>query len=103
MFAGFRNTGCVGVGKVSDQSVVLAELGADVTLRKGKNGEPFRTDEGHWILDGDFGPSITDPAEMARELSTWPGIVEHGLFCGMAERIFLGTDDDVSIIVGTTE
>jgi len=81
----------------------LAELGADVTLRKGKNGEPFRTDEGHWILDGDFGPSITDPAEMARELSTWPGIVEHGLFCGMAERIFLGTDDDVSIIVGTTE
>src|SRR6185503_10332818 len=34
----------------------LSSLGAGVTLRRNEAGEPFRTDEGHWILDCAFGP-----------------------------------------------
>ena len=76
----------------------LAALGATVTLRTNPAGAPFRTDEGHWILDGDFGPAISDPAGLARDLSSWPGVVEHGLFCGMAECVLLGTEDQVTIV-----
>lgn len=78
----------------------LTDLGAAVTLRSDAAGAPFRTDEGHWILDSHFGPTVSDPAELARDLSTWPGVVEHGLFCGMAERILMGHEDQVTIITG---
>jgi len=76
----------------------LAALGAVVTLRQTAKGEPFRTDENHWILDCAFGPSITDPPGLAQTLSALPGVVEHGLFCGMTECVFLGTGDQVSTI-----
>ncbi len=76
----------------------LATLGAAVSLRRTANGEPFRTDEKHWILDCAFGPTITDPAGLAQTISACPGVVEHGLFCGMTERVLLGTDDQVVVI-----
>lgn len=78
----------------------LAALGAVVTLRQTAEGEPFRTDEDHWILDCAFGPSITDPPGLAQTLSALPGVVEHGLFCGMAECVYLGTGDQVLTITG---
>lgn len=80
----------------------LAELGAVVSLRRAVDDEPFRTDENHWILDCAFGPTITDPTNLAQTLSAMPGVVEHGLFCGMAERVLLGTDSQVSTIMGQT-
>ncbi len=76
----------------------LSDMGASVNLRTVANGEPFQTDEGHWILDGSFGPSITEPASLAKQLSVWPGVVDHGLFCGMAEQVILGSANGVSII-----
>jgi ribose 5-phosphate isomerase A len=78
----------------------LAALGAVVTLRQAADGEPFRTDENHWILDCAFGPTISNPPGLAQTLSALPGVVEHGLFCGMTECVLLGTDDQVSIITG---
>ncbi|MDA1099804.1 MAG: ribose-5-phosphate isomerase RpiA [Proteobacteria bacterium] len=79
-------------------SLRLAELGAVATLRQTADGEPFRSDENHWILDCAFGPTITDPPGLARTLSTLPGVVEHGLFCGMTERVLLGSDDQAIVI-----
>lgn len=79
-------------------SLRLADLGAAVTLRRTAGGEPFRSDENHWILDCAFGPSIMDPPSLAQTLSSLPGVVEHGLFCGMTERIFLGSGDQVTVI-----
>ncbi|MFP6748209.1 MAG: ribose-5-phosphate isomerase RpiA [Alphaproteobacteria bacterium] len=76
----------------------LTDLGAAVTLRLDAAGAPFRTDEGHWILDGDFGPTISDPPALASDISTWPGVVEHGLFCGMAEQVVMGSGERVTII-----
>ena len=52
-------------------------------VRKGTDGQPFVTDENNHILDCHFG-EISDPDDLARKLSQMPGVVEHGLFIGMA-------------------
>ena len=75
----------------------IAALGAEATLRMAEDGSPFVTDEGHWILDCAFG-RIEEPAGLARRLSALAGIVEHGLFVGMAELVLLGTDQAVERI-----
>jgi ribose 5-phosphate isomerase A len=62
-------------------------LGAFVKLRQ-SNGRPYVTDEGHHILDCSFG-QISDPRSLARKLSDMPGIVEHGLFIGMASIVLV--------------
>ena len=61
----------------------IEALGADVQLRMGSDGKPYVTDENHHILDCRFG-QIRDPEGLACELSSMPGLVEHGLFIGMA-------------------
>jgi ribose 5-phosphate isomerase A len=66
----------------------LAPLLPDAVLRA-TDGEPFRTDEGHYILDCALHPSA-DPDLLAHELEHLPGVMEHGLFIGMAERALLG-------------
>jgi ribose 5-phosphate isomerase A len=69
-------------------------LGASVSLRR-SNGRPYVTDEGHHILDCSFG-QIPDPPSLARKLSDMPGIVEHGLFVGMANVVLIATGNDVT-------
>jgi len=61
----------------------IRELGAEVRLRTLGDGKPFLTDEKNHILDCRFGP-IRDVEGLARQLSDMPGLVEHGLFVGMA-------------------
>jgi ribose 5-phosphate isomerase A len=65
----------------------IASLGAKTVLRDG-----FSTDGGHIILDCDFGP-IMDPLALARSLDSTVGVVEHGLFLGMATQAFVATAD----------
>ena len=72
----------------------LEDLGARVTVRQGRDGQPFRTDEGNLILDCAFGP-IADPFALARELDARTGIVEHGLFLGMATDLLVASDDGI--------
>lgn len=69
-------------------------LGASVSLRQ-SNGRPFVTDEGHHILDCSFG-QISDPPSLARKLSDMPGIVEHGLFIGMANVVLIARGNHVT-------
>ena len=61
----------------------ITALGAAVQLRKNVDGTPYVTDENNHILDCRFG-EIRDPDTLARALSEMPGVVEHGLFIGMA-------------------
>lgn len=61
----------------------IAELGAEVKLRTVAEGRPYLTDENNYILDCRFG-EIRDAEGLARRLSEMPGVVEHGLFIGMA-------------------
>jgi ribose 5-phosphate isomerase A len=61
----------------------LESLGAKVEPRYHADGGEFVTDSGNMILDCDFGP-IHEPAELAASLGARAGIVEHGLFVGLA-------------------
>jgi ribose 5-phosphate isomerase A len=65
----------------------LRRLGANPTLR-----ENFRSDEGHYVLDCGFG-EIASAENLAQYLDAAIGVVEHGLFLGMATRIFVGRDE----------
>jgi ribose 5-phosphate isomerase A len=60
--------------------------------RREAGGDPYVTDEGHYILDCAIPPDA-DPAALDSELKRIPGVVEHGLFLGMAERALLGRPD----------
>jgi len=72
----------------------IAALGAVVTVRGTSLGKPFLTDEGNHILDCNFG-QIPDPPALAGALEAIPGVVEHGLFIGMAAVALIGKDDQV--------
>ena len=61
----------------------LARLGANPVLRQNGQGQPFRSDGGNFILDCHFGP-IAEPDRLERELVQIVGVVEAGLFVGMA-------------------
>jgi ribose 5-phosphate isomerase A len=73
----------------------IAALGATVNLRRDAKGNPFISDEGHHILDCSFG-QIPDPATLARTLSDMPGVVEHGLFIGLATAVLMAEGDKVT-------
>ena len=72
----------------------IEALGAKVSLRNYAYGNPYVTDEGHHILDCTFG-EIRDPAALAEKLRHIPGVIEHGLFIGMAELALIGKDGEV--------
>ena len=71
----------------------LSALLPDAQLRlNGAGSKPYVTDEGHYILDAPI-PEASDPSTLATALKTIPGVVEHGLFLGMASVALLGNDD----------
>ena len=63
----------------------------DLRLRSAANGGPFATDGGHYILDAHLG-RIDAPEVLAAVLVTIPGVVEHGLFLGLATGAILATN-----------
>jgi ribose 5-phosphate isomerase A len=69
----------------------IAALGCEPVLRGGGNA-PFRTDSGNLILDCPFG-RIEDPARLAAALSGIAGVVEHGLFVGLATTVLVAEAD----------
>ena len=60
-------------------------------LRTAANGQPFVTDGGHYILDAALG-RIEAPERVAAALAAIPGVVEHGLFIGVASGAILATE-----------
>lgn len=65
--------------------------------RRTSDGRAFRTDEGHAILDYRPGP-IADPAALDRALLAIPGVVDHGLFLGMATRAIVADATGVTVL-----
>ncbi len=64
------------------------------TLRE-EHGDPFVTDNGNRILDLATGP-IEDPEGLAQRLQTTPGVIEHGLFLGMADACLVAGQSRVT-------
>ncbi len=71
----------------------LASMGAAVTLRS-KGGRPVTTDQGNLLLDAAFGP-MENPAAIAEKLNGRAGIVEHGLFIGLAHDVIVAGREGV--------
>jgi len=76
----------------------LKQLGANPALRLGVDNKPYVTDGGHYILDCAFGP-MDAPKEVAQHLDQVVGVVEHGLFLGFAEEVYIGGPKGVKILV----
>lgn len=72
----------------------LDSLGAKVQLRKNADGEIFRTDQGNYILDCNFGV-ISNPLELSIKLEKRAGIIEHGLFIKTTNDLVIGGTDSV--------
>jgi ribose 5-phosphate isomerase A len=70
------------------QAAYLESLGAETELRYNSNGDIFSTDQGNVILDCRF-DSIPHPAELAARMNARAGIVEHGLFIGLATDVIV--------------
>jgi len=89
-------------GLTATRNMVIA-LAADagcegeITLRQGDGGRPFVTDSGNFILDCAFG-SITDPEDLDEALKLIPGVVENGMFLGIADLAIVAGDDGISLV-----
>jgi ribose 5-phosphate isomerase A len=70
----------------------LSALLPDAELRLRGDGEPYVTDEGHFILDCAL-PAEANLDSLDLELKHIPGVVEHGLFIGLADQALLGRPD----------
>jgi ribose 5-phosphate isomerase A len=78
----------------------LRSLGCDPVIRRTGGGMVFTTDNGNHIYDCRFAQGIADAAQLAQKLSQRAGIVEHGLFLGMAERAIVAREDGSVQTVG---
>jgi ribose 5-phosphate isomerase A len=75
----------------------LEQHGGRGELRRGDDGEPFETDGGHYIIDCHFNDGISDPAGLERALDARVGIVESGLFLGLATAAVIAGSDEVRV------
>jgi ribose 5-phosphate isomerase A len=76
----------------------LDVLGARPTLRTREDGSPFVSDGGHYILDCHFDGGIDEPARLDRELQRRVGILETGLFLGLADAVVIGGSEGVRVL-----
>jgi ribose 5-phosphate isomerase A len=74
----------------------LAALGCEPELRRSE-GKPYTTDGSNYLLDCRF-PPIEDPASLAAHIKAMTGVVEHGLFVGIAHRVVVGGEGGVRVI-----
>ncbi len=76
----------------------IRQVGGTVTLRQGEGKVgPIITDNGNIIVDADFGP-IDDPISLESEIKKIPGVIEVGIFSGIADFVYVAMKDDVKIL-----
>ena len=76
----------------------LERLGATPELRAGADGKPYRTDNGNYILDCRFPEGIPDPGALDGALAARAGVLESGLFLGMAKEVVVGGRGGVEVL-----
>jgi ribose 5-phosphate isomerase A len=83
-------------GKI-EAAAAAAGAPGPALLRRDKEGKTFCTDSGNWILDAAL-QHIPDPQALAARLSDIPGVVEHGLFIGLAQTAILAGSGGLRVI-----
>jgi ribose 5-phosphate isomerase A len=68
----------------------IRAMGAEPVLRRTADGAPFRTDEGHLVLDCRFPDGLSDPGAFHAAMRARVGVVETGLFLGMRPEVVVG-------------
>jgi len=80
-----------------EQAANAAGAAGPVRLRRDKDGHAFVTDGGHWILDASLG-RIVDPKTLGERLAAIAGVVEHGLFVGLAQTAIIAGPSGVRVV-----
>jgi ribose 5-phosphate isomerase A len=74
-----------------------AGVSGELTIRQANNGHVFVTDGGHWIVDAHL-VRIPDAPRLAGLLNAIPGVVEHGLFIGLANTAVLAGANGIRVV-----
>jgi ribose 5-phosphate isomerase A len=80
-----------------EKAVVALGLPPALVLRRGADGTPYLTDDGHFVVDASF-RRIPDPSSLAEALDGLPGVVEHGLFLGIATAAVVSRGEAIEIL-----
>jgi len=73
------------------------DLSGSLNRREGDDGAPFVTDGGHWLIDASFG-RISKPEALDCALNQIPGVVENGLFTGIATRAIVAGNNGIFVV-----
>jgi ribose 5-phosphate isomerase A len=80
-----------------EAAIIAAGCAGRARLRRGPDGHAFVTDGGHWIVDAAC-ERIADPKSLADRLDAVVGVVEHGLFIGLAHAAVLAESNGVRVV-----
>ena len=80
-----------------ENAIAAIQRPGSLKLRQGRDGHAFVTDGSHWIVDAALG-RIDDPKVMAHALCGIPGVMEHGLFIGLAQMAIVAGPDGVKLV-----
>jgi ribose 5-phosphate isomerase A len=80
-----------------EKAFAASGVSGQMAVRKGKDGHVFVTDGGHWIVDAHL-ERITDAPRLAGSLNAIPGVVEHGLFIGLASTAVLAGAQGIRVV-----
>jgi ribose 5-phosphate isomerase A len=89
--------GAAATQRAVEAAAAAAGCPGSAPIRKAPNGHAFVTDGGHWVLDAQL-QRIPDPKTLAARLSAVPGVMEHGLFIGLARTAIVAAPDGVRLI-----
>jgi ribose 5-phosphate isomerase A len=78
----------------------LESIGAKIQIRKNHDGSNYITDENNFILDASFG-EIKNVKELSALLNQRAGIVEHGIFISLAEKVYCAGKNGIEVITRT--
>jgi ribose 5-phosphate isomerase A len=88
--------GLAATRRAIEKAAAAAGAPGPCSLRQ-SDGHAFVTDGGHFILDAAL-ERIADPVSLAARLSSIPGVVEHGLFIGLASTVILAGPQGVGVV-----
>ena len=80
-----------------EKAFVASGVAGQLVVRKARDGHVFVTDGGHWIVDAHLG-RIGDAPRLAQSLGLIPGVVEHGLFIGLASVAMLAGSQGIRVV-----